>query len=96
VIASFIGIAVVAGVTGFLFWERHDRCKALIEADLRRYHFTEIQISIDWGSLDRYTMSYDVSYVSADNVRRRNHCDILLVSGRDNEVHWSTSIAPAV
>lgn len=70
-----------------VMWQRHSRCVDLIEAELRRFHFTGIRTSVAWRSfgLDSYT--YDVRYVDTRGRRRRNRARVPIRAELD-EVHW--------
>lgn len=68
-----LGFLVVAGVSGFLAWDRHVMYVATIEGALRRHHTTEIRVSIDWFDTDwRHGIhSYDVAYRDATSAERQ-------------------------
>ena len=93
-IPSVLGLVALLGVAGFFIWERHDTCKALIEGDLRRFHFKDITISPDWFDFDRDTFTYDVEYTDDTGRRVLNRCKVNVHLLGDQMVYWQHPIRP--
>lgn len=96
-ILSVLGFVAMLGIIAFLMWERDQTFRAMIEGDLRRYHATDIDITIDWTSCDRYTFTYDVRYRDSAGDQRGNRCRVTSHAGRgDQAVYWSEPLDPRV
>jgi hypothetical protein len=75
-------------LTVFLIWHRHSRCKDLLEAQLRRHHFTGIKASIAWGSLEMHAYTYNVRYFDRRGRRHRNRATVHVRAEHGDMVHW--------
>jgi hypothetical protein len=69
-------------------WHRHVRCVDLIEAELRRHHFTGIRASVAWGTLALHAYTYNVRYQDARGRPRRNRATVYVRSQLVDAVHW--------
>ena len=90
-ILEALGTIAIAGLLGFMTWDRHQMCTALIEGDLRRYHATDIEIARDWMDLDRDTLTFDVTYRDPSGSIKHNRCK---VSTTEDAVFWTDLISP--
>lgn len=96
-ILAALGIIASLGVAGFFAWDRHRMCTALIEGSLRKYHATDIQITIDWLDFDRDTFSYDVEYRDRAGRIHHNRCKVSAVDyPADDAVYWTEPLEPPV
>lgn len=69
----------------YLIWQRRVRCVDLIEADLRRHHFTGIEAKVAFGSIAVSRHTFDVRYVDTRGRRHRNRAR---VGFSGDAVHW--------
>ncbi|HET9634666.1 MAG TPA: hypothetical protein VFP26_01950 [Gemmatimonadaceae bacterium] len=91
-----IGCVILGGIAGFFAWERHQMCKAEIEGSLRRYHATDIKISLDWFDFDRDTYTYDVEYRDRHGKVHTNRCKVASQPFvADESVYWLNPIDPS-
>lgn len=90
-ILEALAAIALAGALGFVTWDRHQMCTALVEGDLRRYHATEIEIVRDWLDADRDTVTFDVSYRDSAGALKHNRCK---VSATEDSVFWTDPINP--
>lgn len=94
-ILAALGLAVASGVAGYLTWDRDQTCRALIEADLRRYRATDITIERDWLDFDRDTATFDVRYRDRVGDVHSNRCKVAVRSAIDAEVvYWASPVDP--
>lgn len=86
-----IAAAALLGATGYFMWQRHDRCVDLIEAELRRFHYTGIELSMAWAKIGRNTYTYNVRYTDDRGRRHRNRCKVAVGAG-DDVVRWEHAL----
>jgi hypothetical protein len=72
----------------WMIWHRHVRCVDLIEADLRRYHFTGIRASVAWGNIALHAYTYNVRYQDTRGRRHRNRARVYVRAEDADAVHW--------
>lgn len=72
----------------WVIWHRHVRCVDLIEAELRRYHFTGIRASVAWGSIALHAYTYNVRYQDTRGRRHRNRARVSVRADDGNAVQW--------
>ena len=89
-ILAALGIIALVGVAGFFAWDRHRMCTALIEGSLRKYHATDIHITLDWLDFDRDTFTYDVEYRDRAGRVHHNRCKVSSQHyPADEAVYWT-------
>ena len=90
-----LGPLVFSAIAGFFVWDRHQLCKAEIEGSLRKYHATDIKITLDLFDYDRDTLTYDVEYRDRLGKLRTNRCKVSsLASPADEAIYWVDPITP--
>jgi hypothetical protein len=72
----------------WVIWHRHVRCVDLIEAELRRYHFTGISASVAWGRVALHSYTYNVRYQDTRGRRHRNRARVSVRAEDEDAVHW--------
>ena len=92
-VLATLGLVAFISVAGFFAWDRHQMCMALVEGDLRKYHATDIVITIDLFDFDRDTFTYDVEYRDGAGTLHRNRCKVTY-RGYDEAVYWTDPINP--
>jgi hypothetical protein len=86
----WFALVAIVGVAGFIAYERHATCVALIESELRGHRATQISASFQWMDFDSDNFTYEVRYVDATGKACSNTCKVR--SRRippDNTVFWT-------
>lgn len=87
-----LGLLALTGVAAFLVWERHDRAKAWIEADLIRARAVLVKLEADWMDMDRDSLTYDVVYDDSRGRRMHNRCKVAVRADSDDKVYWRSPL----
>ena len=74
--AMLIAAAIALVLMLSLIWQRRVRCVDLIEADLRRHHFTGIEAKMAFGGIALRHHTFDVRYVDTRGRKHRNRARV--------------------
>jgi hypothetical protein len=87
-----MGVLIAAAgalvVMAYVIWQRHGRCVDLIEAELRRHHFTGIKASVSLGRISLSAYTFDVRYNDRRGRRHRNRATISVSDDWADSVRW--------
>ena len=72
----------------YVIWHRHVRCVDLIEAELRKHHFTGIRSSVALGAISLNFYTFNVRYVDTRGRRHRNRARVHVRDDSADTVHW--------
>jgi hypothetical protein len=85
---SIAGVIVIVGGAAFSTWERHDMAKSIVQGQLGRVHATRVELSYDWTSSDRDSVTYDVVFFTPDGQRHSNRCKVSIQESSRDGVYW--------